>query len=463
MDPQEALYLYTGPCTNQYYNKFFNPNLCHVCKRSKATTGGNSELLPCENCRMIFYCSEEHRSQHCIDHYDICLSICENLSKECNQVPYRVDLFVWISAKRKLMELVRSSLKRKLQPDEEQMLMCRKSCFICHRRDGLQHCTKCYGSCYCDEHAAVFRQLHHDANCKELLLMLNLDIVTMEPSATISNRVIAPNFPDPAIPCFDTVSFILGYVPCERKTWGMHKLWTNSDFIFSDYISGPLTLYYGIQMANLMHLLVKSNFIVHVIAANAVDRDGLSAWELLLHLSHNIKRITVILIGPELSFTCVQHGICKACNARGQVFYYECHSLPYHKYMSCQLHHRPDVIIGFQANLNATLDNRATWDESLLALKTQNCPLFLTMRDADKAREDSHRIQDILSTAVKPIFSIENIFRAFRPYRNFDTDFVFYRNVWLIYYKNLHDPGEQKDKKEGNGMLEKLRNVKSRL
>ncbi|XP_032685233.1 uncharacterized protein LOC116850728 isoform X3 [Odontomachus brunneus] len=60
---------FNGPYTEDKYNQFFNPNVCHVCKQPSEV------LVTCNLCYMISFCSEEHRAIHRNSHSEICKTL----------------------------------------------------------------------------------------------------------------------------------------------------------------------------------------------------------------------------------------------------------------------------------------------------------------------------------------------------------------------------------------------------
>ncbi|XP_011139396.1 uncharacterized protein LOC105183155 isoform X2 [Harpegnathos saltator] len=62
-----TVYTDFGTLEPYQYNSFFHPNLCHVCKLRN-----NGNLIECNQCRLISYCSEEHRLLHESEHSRIC-------------------------------------------------------------------------------------------------------------------------------------------------------------------------------------------------------------------------------------------------------------------------------------------------------------------------------------------------------------------------------------------------------
>ncbi|XP_011149384.1 uncharacterized protein LOC105189153 isoform X2 [Harpegnathos saltator] len=381
---------YRGKISSIYYNKFFHPNICHVCKF-------NGIVKMCNKCYMISYCSEEHKKLHAREHEDICKIIVKSLNANPEWFTRSIPLKDWIESKKKLLNLVKVHLQRELLPYEVQMFMCAKSCFTCQKQIDLLCCTGCYSVNYCVDHVKEYHEYHYINNCKQLALSLNLDIADINFSFDEDIMQKFLNFPDDQKPFDNMLSFFAQYI---LKVDRRNRSWTHEDYISSDYISGPLTIYNGMKKANLH--LDKLIFerpaytcIIHIIAANIVDRKSLPAWELLLHyLEKTVETLIIIMIGPELQSE-----------------------------------------FGFQPDFKT-----GTWSRCLLALQTQRCPLLLTAKSQIEMNENMSEIYEVLKKTEKDLnatFSDLNEYCALRPYRDFDTNNLFFRNEYMLILKNL--------------------------
>lgn len=426
MEVRSYVTQYYGPQTPDYYNQFFHPNVCHVCKWCR-----RSRLILCDRCCMISYCSEEHQAEHYAQHKSICESVAKLLGQESRYDTSRYDFFEWVRSKEALVQAVKLDLGRQLLPYEAQMLMYRKACLICYQETGLRTCRQCYSADFCNKHATEFHA-EHRSSCKELMLSLNLNIVALCPYvSTIKLKLAA--FPNARKPLRNTLSFISRYLSIPMLYTKTSMDWIEKQLIYSDYASGPLTLYHGLKKANVLYSLRRELFVVHVIAANTVDDNSLPTWEILLHLIGDIEKLIVVMIGPELQFDSYDHKVCHCCQRRNKKMSYECHSMLYHHYVSSPEYKRPTVIVGFQAELN----NGETWSESIMALQAQGCPLLLTAKFPYQMQEDLIKIQFILGTNIRPVLETVNKFSALRPYRELRSNEIFYRNKYLTIFKDL--------------------------
>lgn len=91
-NPNIQVFEYRGQCTAEYYNQFFNPNICHVCK---SVDRGN--LILCDGCCLISYCSQEHKTQHYTEHKRFCVIVAHILQIRLQEYTRRFnDWQQWI-------------------------------------------------------------------------------------------------------------------------------------------------------------------------------------------------------------------------------------------------------------------------------------------------------------------------------------------------------------------------------
>ncbi|XP_032677159.1 uncharacterized protein LOC116846880 isoform X3 [Odontomachus brunneus] len=274
--------------TTQYRDcdEFYNPNICHVCKSV------TDFIVTCRKCCMIIYCNRHHERLHEKQHMDMCKSlrcILDNYN-EFFDPTRRFSQKEWIESRKQLMKIVKHELLRNLKPYEKQMILFPKSCLICHQQVRLKTCMTCHSSNYCDEHIEAF-QNQHNSNCEGLALCLTL-ARKLPHNYTYHNKFVT--FPDKDKPVDDMNSFILQYIRTEKNV----NIWDAEDYYCSDYVSGPLTLYYKMEYSNLLHIFGEKSSIcvVHIIAASSVDKKYVSAWEILLHLLDEIKHLKLVMI-----------------------------------------------------------------------------------------------------------------------------------------------------------------------
>ncbi|XP_014485913.1 PREDICTED: uncharacterized protein LOC106750235 [Dinoponera quadriceps] len=289
IDYISILNCYTWIIKNKNYNKFFNPNVCHVCKRRN-----NGILISCKQCQMIYYCSTTHKSMHFRHHQKFCnyvsAIILEKQGTEWKSV--RSSTLRWTESRNELLHVIQKRYPCDLQPYETQMITFAKSCRICHRQDLLYACEICYSDNYCETDMNEFHRLHKET-CEKLRLCLSLELTR----DMFTFHFVFSDFPEKGKPIDEMTKFIVRYIHNLRTS---NEIWLDTDYFYSDYASGPLTLYYGMKNANLLDILKhKKTCVIHVLGSY-IEGEYTRAWELLLHLLHKIKELTIHVIAPDL-------------------------------------------------------------------------------------------------------------------------------------------------------------------
>lgn len=410
------------------YSKFFNPNMCHVCKKSDQ---GN--VVTCNQCYMISYCNIEHKQKDHSNHEQIC-TVMQNLLKSH---PYfwltvQLSLEKWSQTRREFVNLLKKALSRDLKPYEEQMILFAKSCLICHQQVNIYPCKKCWSVNYCLDHVKDFESSHR-SNCKDFQLHLML---CLELRCTTIPTITFDLFPSENKPFDDMQTFCEHYV--SRGYYHARQYtWTTVDYYYSDYVSGPLSLYYGMKSIFCWNAVIipAPCYIIHIIAASTIDSEYMPHWELILHLLPHVKQLKIVLIGTELSNKNEDIPLCFKCDTVCErKFSFECRNMFYHHYVGSNFYLRPNVIIGFQADLNK-------WDAlSILCEKIEElkCPLVLTAKSKIKSEENENLIKIVLRNSnVRSAFQGENPFSSGKPYRDLEANDVFYRNKYVVVYQTL--------------------------
>ncbi|EFN78919.1 hypothetical protein EAI_11098, partial [Harpegnathos saltator] len=273
------------------YRNFFNPNICHWCKEDPGKLRKENNI--CLSCNMILYCSHcNHELLNEKNHQEICgvLEILLHNHPEFWET-HNFSQEEWINSRKNLLILVKRNLQRNMMPYEIQMIMFAKSCFVCHEQRNLQTCTRCYSLNYCSNHEELLIH-HHITNCTKLKSCYEIDrniyYMTLsrcrykfcELNATQIKKLKTVNIQQ----------FLekFAYTKCQAE-----------EQFSSDYVSGPLTLYYGIMNQDLY--INDLHCVVHIIVANVLDAHYVLLWEIMLHLcSKRMRHLRVILIGSKI-------------------------------------------------------------------------------------------------------------------------------------------------------------------
>ncbi|XP_032678530.1 uncharacterized protein LOC116847541 [Odontomachus brunneus] len=369
---------FDGPYTEDRYNKFFNPNVCHVCKQP------SEDLITCNRCYMISYCSEEHEAMHRNTHSQICKAI---------------------------------------------------------GKTNIRRCNICYSANFCDDDQILFKKLH-DKCCDELLQLLNINIAHInghfEGILPEIKKSKFTKFPATA-PFYDTFTFMKNYLPnysvlpayeltLDHSILRFH--FSLEQLIFSDNASDPLTLYNALQESNLIsRLWYRIKYVIHVIDVNKTDITSLETWHIFLHLYRKIRELYIVFIN-SLNFESSDLGfVCSTCKTYKQKLYIRSVSEPYHDFVRLDSYEKPNVIILFQIEW-LFLD---TWSKPLEAIIAQECPLLLTAISENTVQECIDKIQKQTGTTRNRLHR-ENKFRGYMPYRNYMTGGFYYRNTHFIMF-----------------------------
>ncbi|XP_011138006.2 uncharacterized protein LOC105182345 [Harpegnathos saltator] len=414
----KTLLPYSGPWMSVYYNKFFHPNLCHVCKKTTEMIN----LTTCDRCFFISYCSEDHKNLHLPQHREICIVIEKYLRNNPQFLTRRFNLKEWWIAQDDFHTSVKLNLKRILESYEEQMITCSRFCFICHQQTGLYPCKKCFSADYCLEHKEEFEEQHEESFCDLYTMWLNIEFLNVQYESKASLSLKFMKFPDNGS-FNDMITFI------EEHTQETISEWNLLDYIYADYVSGPLSVYYGMSNVELSNiLLTTSTCIIHVIGASSIEKNGLPVWEILLHLFPNIQVLIVVLLGADLQVEFGMQDVCPRCVFNEKKFIYECYGTLYSNYMTDPMYGKAHLIVLFEVHEFESLD------KCLKTMQSQECPVLLTTSEGLEILE-TDRIQQVLGRDVYPIINIKNKFMSVRPYKDYKQ--TAYRNSVLIIYKTL--------------------------
>ncbi|XP_032671031.1 uncharacterized protein LOC116844051 isoform X2 [Odontomachus brunneus] len=371
------------------------------------------------------------------NHKEICVAL-RNVLKSHPQFwhTYGLTLEKWVRTRKQFMCLVKLELQRDLKPHEVQIITLAKSCAICYRQDNLLSCPQCYSINYCKDHEKLLGN-RHKFNCNILSEYYRVDThlssyITLE-SFTSLTHVLLEDFPPSNFPR-DMDTFIEKYMYANHVV-DFPKFNLSEGYYFSDYLSGPFTLYNGIRkITGLDFHTPDLHIVIHVIDVNFVDRYHLLIWQVLRHILRNIKELKIILIGSELSTESLKFHPTKYSQQR---LNFETHRMLYHNYVDSEYYKRPDIIVGFQVDLS----NWEALSEIILKIKAQECPFLLTSKSKDKAEQNINKIKEILKSTVTDvlylIYNGENKFKSNRPYHDFETGGLSYLNKYLTVYARL--------------------------
>ncbi|XP_032682828.1 uncharacterized protein LOC116849614 isoform X2 [Odontomachus brunneus] len=410
------------------YNSFFHENICHVCKKLN-----NGYFISCNECDMISYCTREHRLLHRPQHMQICEYINRFLRENEIRRDCALSLTNWITLRQQFLSSIKKWIPRKLKPYEEQMILFAKSCSICHRQINLVHCRTCYSEYYCIDHIQIFQGLHQQ-KCQQFVLYINTNIVT-----SINNipQLKFTNIFREKRTFNDMNTFIRIYGYISPRYGGIAAIYYK--YFYCDYVSGPLTLYYGMKNAGLLEPVISTarltldfKYVIHVVALNSLEKEYINAWEIFIHLTRYIKDLTIILVGPNFEQEHYDKELCSFCKHRCTMLHIEIYSTFYHMYVAGPSFKKPNIIVEFQADFS----NEWTCSRSIFLSRIRHCPLILTTTSEEKAQQNVSILKQILGSHIHPLYNTPNPFRSWRPWRDLETDSVYFRNDYVTFYCN---------------------------
>lgn len=424
-------------------NSFFHPYVCQVCKW---LSSGYTHLCDCD---MVSYCSERHKEmdQAGIDgssgHQEICKAMKELIDekkmrrfvkRELKSLKYpdkyRTLKDQWCEHRLRYLKITREKLSRALQPLERQILMFTRSCVICRvETKTLVPCRNCYCAYYCKKDKGKI----YSHKCQKLKEWLYTEIQTIDVNPIPKWRTFH-DFPDKGDVDDMELFYDLYMLPTTDSYWEI------PDFVYSDYVSGPITVYYNLCDAGLLEQRYSppGNYVIHIIETSSVDVMNLPSWELFLHLLHDRTKLTIVMVGaelaPELENKRGKLQLClEKCENTGHQLHFEYHRMLYHEYASSEFYTTPDLLVGFHVKLSGG----ETWKKLIFSLKTPDFPLILTARSRVNGLRYIKRIQTALCKRAIPSLNRYNPFRGFRPYRDYMNESIYYRNQQVIVYPNL--------------------------
>ncbi|XP_032670925.1 uncharacterized protein LOC116843999 [Odontomachus brunneus] len=283
--------------------------------------------------------------------------------------------------------------------------------------------------------------------CNDLIVLLNLNISII--NNTYFNTYPQIKFYKMQEKFDDMFTFVNQYFN-NYKTPNVIT-WDECTYIYSDYMSASLTLCYGLKQ--FAHLFEETQiyrqeckftkrpanyqFIIHIIGASLVDITGLPSWELFLHvcnkykyLKKKIKELRVILIKPEVDCEWNKYyNVCCNCRQSKTQLYLENARVSYEDYVRTNLYKQADIIIAFQAEFSV----ESALLDIFIATQDRKCPFFFTTASQNKAEEIINKIQKVMYVPREQ-YSIKNKFRSYRPYRDYETGGIYYRNDYLVVF-----------------------------
>ncbi|XP_032676958.1 uncharacterized protein LOC116846789 [Odontomachus brunneus] len=378
------------------------------------------------------FATKKHKKVHQTEHAEICTIIAEVLKVKPQRDTRRYnDWQQWIQSRKEFMKLVQERWGRPIDEYVNQVIMWSKSCIVCYQQAELRVCQRCFSVNYCNEHVEIFNRKHGEAKCDQFMLLLNINIETISGNTTdLSYKFLS--FVNAKSHFEEMLEFCLEFMIMQKRDLD----WIAKDYVLSDYLSEPLTVYSGLKRINLLNVLQESCPVIHIISINSIGRNSAATWEILLHLLPEVLQLIIVLIDPELTYSSKKYELCYWCKMEKRTLYFVTIPVIYYKFINSfeKCNKNPNVIVGFHVKLNES----DTWSKSIEMIQNLSCPLLLGFSCKQEAQKSITKIQEVLETNIKPTFNQRNHFGGLAPHRDLDTDDIYFRNEHLLIYDRLY-------------------------
>lgn len=433
--------------------KTFLSNSCLVCSRISV------KKFLCKQCKMVSYCTEDHKKNDEPSHRDLC-----KVLREANYLEIYGKLFDvrngssnpddYRMLRMKVISMAESLLNRYLELWEKEIILYPRACLKCHwngseeNENSLECCPDCKQVFWCKNHKD-----NHSKWCFEYKLFHSI-ILAQTMHGNVDPKIPNVHFtaPNLSVNNFHTVMSMVN-----EKSNGYRNLdyFLNMDFYnyttLSHMSSIPLTTLYGLQKtrANLDDI---ENLVLHLIGAEFhYEGMNLRVWEKLFHhLLPSLKNLSIFIIGPELIipelpdtpvdiFSRVK--ICRLCKLRDKKI--KISFIPrtlYHDFCHSSEYKKPDFTCLFNPGLyRATgFNGRDTWPRTILELCKTKVPILVTAYTEREIPMDIQRIKAVCPDVEIVLEPTKNPFASLKPDRNFVSDEsipLIYKNYFLSVVK----------------------------
>ncbi|XP_054000167.1 uncharacterized protein LOC128887823 [Hylaeus anthracinus] len=412
-------------------------SLCAVClEKSK---------IFCDDCRMVSYCSPNHRTQGQQEHSDLCaglskirFSIATMLTGESDEL---LDAEQYRVYRMQLLAILESEIGRPLKLWEKEIVLYPMVCRVCRRfQEDPICCSRCSMETLCNHHPD-----EHGKWCKEFQVLRRCLVLQHRHGCV-----------DPRIPNARQSSPLalsgLGFDELMHGIYGNCSYYREMDSYTYSTLSHlgtiPLTTLYSMQIA-CPEWSSATVWTVHVVGAEfQFEGVNLHVWEkLFLHFLPNLKTLRVLLVGPELR---LPNGVpakllskvkrcteCRATNRSVEVSFQP--ERLYHELVRSERVSKPDLICAFNAGLyrSTGFAGEDTWPETIREFCKTLSPIVITSYTADEMVWEIARINSMSDVDVL-LEPRRNPFASIKPDRNFvsdDTNPLIYKNYYITVVK----------------------------
>lgn len=393
--------------------EYYMSSLCQVCKEEP------KEEVECSRCRLLTYCSQQHRR----DHWPVHSEICDAVMQLCRD--RRVDHIMegaqhlspdqYRAFRIRNMTECERKVERSLEKWEREMFLFPKVCAICMKyKTNLAVCERCHVTRFCPEH-----QTHnHKDWCKSLHHFKNM----IQDQA--QSGVAFPSIP---------VSKYAVVLPKLQSMDDFFKEISKSIsemeyFELSDITTYPLTALYALCALEHLDLSTTDHLTIHIIGAESdFEIRRPEKWEyLVLHLIPGLKSLHIDFIGPELNVLSSDKlcsKLCSLCRKATKNVTFSFHNKLYHNLDGYSNLRKPNLICMFNPGLYRVtgFDGNDSWTPTIQTMVIQQCPVLITAYTHKEILMDVRTIESLQKIIIltKPQ---SNPFSSLKPSLNFVSD-----------------------------------------
>ncbi|XP_008480439.1 uncharacterized protein LOC103517882 [Diaphorina citri] len=395
--------------------------LCHVCK----TIPKSSQKVSCAKCKLVTYCSMEHKREHWPSHADVCQALGE-LFQQTNFKNVTPDDFRKIRVN--MLEQCEKAIERPLEKSEKEIILYYNRCFECYERDDnlLKSCNICKHISFCKDHAI---QKNHDKYCSSLVVYR--DIVLH----IIGDDLVSIYFPDTFSKQFEEVDM---KTLCSKET--------DSDLesaFLSELATSPLSVLRSLKLVFGSFKNVPGKLCIHVIGAeNDFELSAIEKWEIFLAHYLSCSEIILVFIGPELFQEGSTHFTsCEECEVWNKRIIMKFHgNVLYHDYVQGPDFVKPDLICSFNPGIyrSTGFNQTDTWEETIIQILRQDVPVLITAYTEIEILKDVERIEKTAKLHFLQTPSL-NEFSSLKPFLSFVNDevspIIFKNHFYTVFKK----------------------------
>lgn len=400
---------------SKFADHFYHPSVCQFCKNAA------SNLKMCENCKTVSYCSKKHQKLDLVKHKSFC-KVITYLEKICTVEMENLinDRLFYLSI---VVHYWRERMKRHIFQGEFNIITYRRFCVVCNARNCPFQCQVCLSEFYCSVEHQKTHKSKHKTYC--LLLKVNFDLLLFNSKNAIS------------VPLFTAITMRKDLKKFPKDLMKLIEIFVGESYVvFKQYISDvcesvslidlfapAANILFGLEKAKLLknRKLRKTKLVVHIVGADAVEESWNWGFfmEFIFHWIKNLKKLTVVVIGPEvkpLKKILNQSDVCGLCKISTSNAICLSVSKFYHNVDKVV---KPDIIVGF----NCGIFLFPSWIESIpRLLKYKGVPLLLTDYTLDYITKDLHTVRNNTPKKIKIVVNPqENPFSCVSPERSFDV------------------------------------------